>query len=66
MTTKRKKPTIQYPNNQIERGYKKGSKILFIVCCEPQEARERETRIKIELKKKFQNQLNILLVIIKK
>ena len=50
--------SIQSANNQINRlkqGYKKGSKILFIACCKPEEARERETKIKNELKKKFKN-----------
>jgi hypothetical protein len=50
--------SVQFPNNQIDRlkqGYKKGSKILFIACCKPEEARERETKIKNELKKKFKN-----------
>lgn len=50
--------SVQSANNQIDRlkqGYKKGSKILFIACCKPDEARERETRIKNELKKKFKN-----------
>jgi hypothetical protein len=50
--------SVQLPNNQIDRlkqGYKKGSKILFIACCKPEEARERETKIKNELKKKFKN-----------
>ena len=50
--------SIQSANNQIDRlkqGYKKGSKIIIIACCKPDEARERETRIKNELKKKFKN-----------
>jgi hypothetical protein len=48
--------TVQEPDNQIHRirsGYKKGSKIILIISCEPEHAKTREQKIKKVFQEKF-------------